>query len=574
MMRLSPIRLLVVILVSLFMAGSAIGQSLSDLRKAWESAKAANTSTASAEAAMLDWIKQSDAQTTADIEDVFWLARWLLSQGQRSEQFAVTWSGTVSAPTSGKYTFSTSPVNVNISEEDILVKQTMAVWIGDQQVLDTSQGTGAWLGTPVALEAGSKTPIRVEYSYVDHHGDHERTSDLGAVAVLYWDGPGISRAVVPTTALATASGAAGLDTKYVLSVKDTQQTATTVEPKIDRFWMKSQVIVPRDAQARQLLAARVGTMALDATYLDACAQGTASLIGHECCLLDSEQRQALVQAVLARPGILVRADRWRWSLLASCSRSADPDGSLDIVGQYLQTVPDGMPRVFKDIEFQRYWEWGKLAWQQPDEFARLERMYLVMPDGKCCLPVAYVLAYGYMGEGRLGEWIQKLQSRLEDSSVQGDLRVNWLVARAMAAELEGSAPRRALFNPGEYLRGRAWLEEACMVAQSEPVRLRAYQQLTARLAVTEDIDGANKLLDKLATKISDPIVTTALTAWRTQIAATADDFRKKHQEQETLAQKAYLDSLQAKRQQAIDQHDDESAAHYEQLLNAAQPPTN
>ena len=574
MMRLLPIRLLVLILVSLLTAGPAFGQSLSDLRKAWESAKAANTSTASAEVGLLDWIKQSDSQTPAEIEDVFWLARWLLSQGQRGEQFSVTWSGTLSAPTSGKYTFSTSPVNVNISEEDILVKQTMAVWIGDQQVLDTSQGTGTWQGTPISLEAGVKTPIRVEYSYVGHLGSHERTSDLGAVAVLYWEGPGISRAVVPTTALTTASGAAGLDAKYVLSVKDTQQVTTTVEPKIDHFWMKSQVIVPRDAQARQQLATRVGAMALDATYLDACARGEGNLIAHECCLLDSDQRQALVQAVLARPSMLVRAERWRWSLLASCSRSADPDGAVDIVGQYLQTVPDGMPRVFKDIEFQRYWEWGKLAWQQPDEFARLERLYLVMPDGKCCLPVAYVLAYGYMGEGRLGEWIQKLHSRLDDSSLQGDLRVNWLVARSMAAELEGTAPRRALFNPGEYLRGRAWLDEACMVAQSESVRLRAYQQLTARLAVTEDIDGANSLLDKLATRLSQPEATAALAAWRTQVAATADDFRKKHQEQEALAQKAYLDSLQAKRQQAIDQHDDESAAHYERLLNAAQPQTN
>ena len=83
------------------------------------------------------------------------------------------------------------------------------------------------------------------------------------------------------------------------------------------------------------------------------------------------------------------------------------------------------------------------------------------------------------------EWIDQLEARLADEQLSGD-RAGELAAGPRRRKR--SAPARRVqhwFSLDRFLAGRGWIEEATLVADSEPVRLRAFQELAARLTVDE-----------------------------------------------------------------------------------------
>ena len=134
--------------------------------------------------------------------------------------------------------------------------------------------------------------------------------------------------------------------------------------------------------------------------------------------------------------------------------------------------------------------------QYPAHLDRFDQDYLILPDGQCVLGVAYTLAYGYWVGGRIEQWVDRLEARLADEQLTGDRRVNWLLARAQAEEIRRSPPYEHWLTVDRFLAGRGWIEEACLVAQSEPVRLRAYRELAARLTAEERLDAAQRMLDR------------------------------------------------------------------------------
>ena len=68
---------------------------------------------------------------------------------------------------------------------------------------------------------------------------------------------------------------------------------------------------------------------------------------------------------------------------------------------------------------------------------------------------------------------QEFKPRLDDETVTGDVRVTWLIGRAFAEEaLVSHLPR--------LLRGREYLEEATLVAESDDYRYWALSELATR----------------------------------------------------------------------------------------------
>jgi hypothetical protein len=210
-----------------------------------------------------------------------------------------------------------------------------------------------------------------------------------------------------------------------------------------------------------------------------------------------------------------------------------------------------------------------MVWQYRPHLDLLEEHYLEMPDGGCCLSVAYIVGYGHQIEGRIKEWIEKLETRLDDDAVTGDRRVNWLLARAHAEEICKSRGGRHFTTLHRSLAGQNWIEMACLAAQSEPVRLRAHKELAVRLVASERLEGARQWLDFAATRFSDAASTEAIAAWRQQIDEVAADFQQEHQAAEEAAQQAYIERLRQRRQRASDAGNNQMVGHYEQLLTAA-----
>jgi hypothetical protein len=505
------------------------------------------------DAALAKWLKTGDLESLTNLDDALWLTQWMLPRGIASSKFSVRWTGTITAPAEGAYTFSTTPINVNVREESFQMQQAMAVWVGDQQVLDATAKKWASQGTPVTLKAGTPTPIRVEYSF-ESFG--QRFDSQPAIALLFWEGPGLSQALVPSDVLTTAAGEKGLKAEYRLVVGDEkqEQVVAQLEPNIDHFWVPKDPIVPEDAALRRRLGARLGTLLLDPAYLERCAKGERELVWQEVRLLDSAGRRALFQTLMTRPALLVRLPRNTIGKLTAFCRAAAREEVLDVAGGFAQAHPYLEPAFALKPDQYGFQGLAKLILQDLEQLPRLEERYLVLPDGQCSLTMACTLLYVYWGEGRVDEWIAKLDARLADPSTTGDKRVNWLIARAQAEEVRGSRPGRGLWAQERLLAGQSWLEEACLVAQSEPMRLRGYRELAARMVGNEDVAGATKLLDTAAKRFSQPKSTAALAQWRTEIAAVDQQVHQQKTEQETTGQDAYHQALERRRARAAKQN--------------------
>jgi hypothetical protein len=95
------------------------------------------------------------------------------------DTFSVRWTGFITVPTTGHYTFYTT------------TDDGARLTINGQRIIDklVPQAATEWSGS-IDLVAGQKYSFTMEY--FDRFG--------GALAKLQWAGPGISKQVVPTTA--------------------------------------------------------------------------------------------------------------------------------------------------------------------------------------------------------------------------------------------------------------------------------------------------------------------------------------------------------------------------------------
>ena len=124
-------------------------------------------------------------------------------------------------------------------------------------------------------------------------------------------------------------------------------------------------------------------------------------------------------------------------------------------------------------------------------------------------------------------------------------RVNWLLARAQAEEIRTSPAYQHWFTQDRFVAGRGWLEEATLMAQSEPARLRAFQELAARLTVDERLAAAGQILDQAARRCTSAASTTALAQWRTALGGLEQGFQTRHAQQELDARNAYVQELRS-----------------------------
>jgi hypothetical protein len=98
-----------------------------------------------------------------------------------ADSFSVRWTGSLTPPESGVYTFSTN------SDDGV------RLWVGGDAVVTNWSNHSATVnrGAPIYLEAGEPVAIRMEY--------YENTGD--AVAQLLWQGPGIDNQIIPASFL-------------------------------------------------------------------------------------------------------------------------------------------------------------------------------------------------------------------------------------------------------------------------------------------------------------------------------------------------------------------------------------
>lgn len=527
---------------------------------------------------VLRWLESRGLEAIDDVLQVNWLGWkvWYSENVARkspSVRLSVRWTGSIHVPQDGDYTFSICPINVNSH----LISQATKVRIGGLQVLDSTENGWTCQSAPVPLQVSRPESLQVDFSY--SRGRWPSMKRYPAIAKLMWEGPGIARTVVPPTAfLLPEEGGNGVRAEYRLMLNEQEEIVTRTEAKIDHAWLDPSVILPKYPDVWSRLLARGCQLALDPVYSAKWDNPETAPGKHAWWLarwllsqMDPSQQAACVAELLARPTLLEsHPDVDTMSFYWRC-RAGDLDGSLHVLGQWAQMHPNATPRSVQAYQANQK-QYGALATaviQYRPHLDLLEEMYLDSPTAGCSLPVAYIVAECHLEEGRIDEWIEKLDVRLADESLTGDRRVNWLIARAYAEQVRHSRAGPHFDTQHRPLAGRAWLDEATLVARNEWVRLRTYQELTVRLAIYGRFDQAKQLLDAAGQQISEAAPKTALTDWRQQIDQLEIDFEQQRQERAALAEQHYLDNLRNRRQRAMDAGNSAATTRYEQMLTAA-----
>lgn len=512
-----------------------------------------------------------------------------------NRSFSVRWNGLLNAPQSGDYTFFISPININAGHKWNPVKFRMTVSVAGQMLLESTpgqSGTTSFSGyessvkpldwtsqsKPVTLTAGQPVSLQVTVS-----ADVLRRLPSATLhAMLYWQGPGISKSLVPTSSLTLPDGSGpGLQATFSWRSEGQPQSLTRTDRMIDFAWATSAILLSQDMSVPNQAADEMWQTMTSADFL-------ATLTGPPVKLhpffqdpdgvasgLTTARRQAFLDLLLQNPSLLDVVDAKIVVRFYEPFRMGTPGKALDVFGAWAIRHADLACEIANESAFDgdnraALAVLASLTTQQlPEQAGRLQNEFLQLPDGRCALPVAYTLSYSYLGRRKLADWMALLDAKLADPALVGDVRVNWLLARAHAQELVRNPskhyPMHWPFPASWPLDGRKYLDQALEAAQSAPVKLGVAREIIGRLAAASRYQAAIDLLQQLANSLPDDQKGIAA-AWQTQLTG----FIAQKQRQPGRAKQSYLKTLQARRSRAASQGDAAAVSHYDTLINAVQ----
>ncbi len=506
--------------------------------------------------------------------------------------FTVEWSGLINAPRTGLYQFLISPINVNSGYHELPVKLSMTVSVNNQIVLNSSPDKNAagwndptqWVSESggVALTAGQPVALSVSVS----------VEAPGAVpssllhALLFWKLPGSSTPViVPQANLTVPDGSApGLKATYSWKSDDLPRSLTRTEPNVDVSWTSLPLILTNNlSQARQ--ASDTLWNAMTASSFITATLGSPEKLhpflaqpDDASAALTTVRRSEFLDLLLDNSKLLDPVDAKQAVRFFEPFRIGAPDKALDVFGVWATRHADLIcdisdDRIFNGDQRFAFASMAILTTQQlPAQISDLQNRYLILPDGRCSLPVAYTLACSYLGQKKFDTWVDYLDNKLADTSVTGDVRVNWLIARADADALDPGSARHYPFYYGipfhEPLEGRKYLDEALKSAQSPAAKLRVAQEIIGRLASRQSFESALTVLQSASQNLPADQQAMA-TRLQQQLTGYQTAFQQDQADQPVRAQQAHLAELKKRREQAAQRGDKAAISRYDALIGAA-----
>ena len=528
------------------------------------------------------WITSGGDLTEVWDEDLPYLDFYVLNDAKAiTGSFAVQWVGRLVPPQTGQYTFSISPINVNGTHRDYHVRETMTVSVGGNVVLTATPENWVSQSAPVQLTADQPVDLEVNLSV-----ESGTLPNFALHALLFWEGPGIAKSTIPEARLKLPnSDDQGLRATYRWKVNGEELVHVQIDPTIDFAWTSGTVRLGSDSSQPPVDAQAVWQKLMSADYLNSLLNPGGKPKLHPFLnapemkseTLSSEQRQAFLDELLNRPELLDAMNPEQAVDAYRALRMGAGKTALDVFGRWAARHPNseaGLPYEtfapgFDLDNREKYMELAGCVTQElPQEVARLQQEYLELPDGTCVLPVAYTLAYSYLGRGKLNEWIDLLAAKLADPAITGDKRVNWLLARAQADEIRLGPAEPWVIVRLRVMDGYEWVTEAALVAESAEAKVRVAKEKAARLAALRKFDEARDLLQQ-ASEAAPAELQPQVADWKKGVDAFEAANAKAAVDQEALAKQTYIDTLKARRDQASSSGDTEAVARYDGLIDAA-----
>jgi hypothetical protein len=517
--------------------------------------------------------------------------------------FSVSWVGQVNAPQTGDYTFSISPIDVNMGYGHPSGNISMTVSVAGQQMITATpptppdplsgsyqsgfKPTSNWVvqSNPITLTAGTPVNLQVNVSV-----DAPQMFPSGSLhAMLFWQGPGIATQLVPANAVSQAqTGAPGFQATYTWLANGQPQSVSRTDPVIDFSWTGASILLPQDpTSANQSADAMWQAMtAADfvSTYISSLPVKAHPFLREPeeaSCGLSTVRRQAFLDLLIQNPPLLDAMDAQHAIRFFKAFRLGTPDKALNVFGTWAARQSDvacalADERFFDADTRQALADMAISVTQQlPQQATSLQQEFLQLPDGRCSLPVAYALTYSQLGLGKLNDWMATLDTKLADPTVAGDLRVNWLLARAHAQEFTRSAPLHYPFKvsyPSSWpIDGRVYISQAYQAAQSPVVKVRVAKEIAGHLISGGEYQKAKDLLSQLSPSLPDD-QKAIVAGWQQQIKGYVAAEPQALQAQQTESNKAFIQMLTARRAQAASQGDSAAVSQYDALISAASNP--
>jgi hypothetical protein len=528
-------------------------------------------------------------QATQEEFDAIWIEEWVwiymsLSFPHVSDgNISVRWAGQLSPPETGDYKFSISPIDVNATFGSFEIAQDMQVSVNGQPVVVANAENWQSESQVVRLVAGQVVPFEVEVKFLCYRPPIDVLH-----AMVYWEGPGMSRRLIPSDRLTVAeSGAAGLQAEYSVRIGGAPQTFSRVDPQIDFCWTTGRRITSPHRDQMVTLTDAMWPRCLSEEYLALCTptEGqpakrhillTEPRMMAEC--LTTAQRASFCQLVASRPELLSSISFGKMHEFYKAFRMGAPDEALDVLGAWGLVHKDLASQLPPTMTNRAYFETNRLAArdltialaaQLPRHAELLQEEYLESESGECVLPIAYLAGYCHLANDRMAEWIAFLDEKLDQETLAGDRRVNWLIARAFAEEIRSGIVGPYDVSSERLLAGRGWLDEASLVAESEPVRLRILQEKLARSLAELQPELVAAIVSEAEIQCTGGVSLASIASWKQATDGLAQAVETERARQERDATSNYQAELQRRLETSQQAGDQQEASRIEQLLQSA-----
>jgi len=446
-------------------------------------------------------------------------------------RFSVRWTGVLVPSRSGQYVFE------QLRQHHIDVE--MRVTLGADVVLDSAALPAAEQvqvrSEPVALEAGERMPIVVEYRYDAESMQRSREflERIFPMAVLAWQRGDERPEIIPAEVFEAPDGVkGGLLGEYFASTEFDEPVGARVDPGVQMVWSKQQSgMEVVDEQILSSFADKQSQVIEDCA--NAILHGDALVGVNDSAQFYESDLPRLLQRLSARQRLAILEE------LTQLPESLDATSPLGVrfilphvfmlspeaVGDYLAAWVERRDVDLNSIR--EYPGWGAESFNRKtyDDYGwvghfvrganwpiaeRLLEEHLQRDDGSCNLMVAYCVGMAAVFDGKSEQMIAILEEQLDNAELTGDVRATWLLARAFLEEINvGGMPR-----PG---RGMEFLEEASLLAEGDEMRFRIFQEIIARYGSAGVVKRATPLLDDAEGRFPEHAAEIAV--WRRQLAA-------------------------------------------------------
>ena len=512
-----------------------------------------------------------------------------LSQDQVSRShMGARWTGSIKAPRNGSYTFYLPPGGA--------LKPKYQLWIDDDLVLDsTTQNRAAtqlFVSKPVSLEKGNPVSIRLEVSDL-----LVLTVSAGRPARYGWLAAGLlwkptkdsgSPQLVPSAALIPpedfeTESSSGLKGEYFKEKGMSTLVAERLDSSLEFLWSGAPVVPVNKEKYSEVLEHCVGSLMRGNGRI-----GTASATDRHNFVIDTylplldllpiSTRADLLERLISRKRLLSATSTATMARLIKSTRYLPGDSHLDLLIAWSQLRPQprfqpGNPRVGmkKDLKaiksgptevpFASNWSYFRAMGRHlQGDIETLINEHLERPDGECNLPVAYICAFAPSSQSR--QLIDRLDTKLAEKSLVGDQRVTWLIARSFAAEV-------AITRKPLLLRGKEYLQEASLVAESKDYKFWALQEMMARYSALGDQAHLEPMLARQKGRFSEADQVEMMNACESMCNMHTQSRQINQKRMRNVNRENYIRDLRVRIKTVSERGDAAAVARFQKLLEKA-----